>query len=315
MVVEERVNESQSGVSTASSVPLAASLTLVVLCLIWGGNTVSIKISNQGIPPLLAATARSAVASTLLWAYARTRKEGVFLRGGDLRHGAVIGVLFGLEFVFIYWGLAFTDVSRGIVFLYAHPFWVALGAHFFLPGDRLTATKVVGLLMAFVGLVVVFGSRSTTLGARFWIGDLMILTAGILWGATTLYIKRVVSGRGFTHYQTMFAQLFFSIPVIGAAWLLFQRGQPVSLTPPVVGAFAYQCVVVAFFSYVLWFWMIHRFPVSRLHAFTFFTPLFAVLLSGIILKEDITQLLWVGLSLVGMGIYLVNRPTKVSQQR
>jgi drug/metabolite transporter (DMT)-like permease len=308
------MKQTQSGAKTFEAIPLTASLILAGLCLIWGGNTVSIKISNQGIPPLLAATGRSIIAATLLWAYAGARRERVFLRGRDLWHAAVIGILFGLEFVFIYWGLAFTDVSRGIILLYTNPFWVALGAHLFLPGDRLTVLKGMGLVLAFAGVVLVFGSRSATLGPQFWIGDLMQLAAGISWAATTLYIKRVVESREFTHYQTMFAQLFFSIPVLGVAWFVFQRGQPLSLTASVVGAFAYQCLVVAFFSYILWFWMIHRFPASRLHAFTFLAPLFGVLLSGLILREAIPFLLWIGLALVGAGIYVVNRPPKVPEQ-
>ena len=308
------MKETQNGTSISGAIPLTASLILVMLCFLWGGNTVSIKISNQGIPPLLAATGRSAVAATLLWAYARGRGEGVLLRGRDLWHAAVIGLLFGLEFVFLYWGLAFTDVSRGIIFVYTHPFWVALGAHLLLPKDRLSVPKGVGLVVAFAGLVLVFGSRSATLGPRFWIGDLMELAAGASWGATTLYIKKIVEKRDLTHYQTMFAQLFFSIPVLGIAWFAFQRGEPLSLTAPVLGAFAYQCLVVAFFSYILWFWMIHRFPVSRLTAFTFLAPLFGVVLSGLILKESIPLLLWVGLVLVGAGIYLVNRPPRVPAQ-
>ncbi len=304
----------QKGSGPSEAIPLTASLILAMLCFIWGGNTVSIKISNQGIPPLLAATGRSVVASFLLWAYARARREKVFLAGRDLPHGAVIGLLFGLEFVFIYWGLTFTHVSRGIILLYTNPFWVALGAHFFLPHDRLTVRKGLGLVLAFAGVVLVFGSRSATLGPQYWIGDLMQVAAGIAWGATTLYIKRFVENRELSHYQTMFAQLFFAIPVLGVAWLIFQRSQPMALTAPVVGAFAYQCLVVAFFSYMLWFWMIHNFPVSRLHSFTFLAPLFGVVLSGLILREDIPLLVWAGLVLVGAGIYLVNRPPGAPEQ-
>jgi drug/metabolite transporter (DMT)-like permease len=275
---------------------------------------VSIKISNQGIPPILAAAIRSGVASGLLWAYAWGRRERVFLRGRDLRHGIVIGILFALDFLFLYWGLAFTHASRGTIFLYTHPFWVALGAHFLLPDDRLTVAKGGGLVLAFAGLLSVFRSRSATLGPRFWIGDLMELAAAVFWAATTLYIKKVVANRDFTHYQTLFAQLFFSAPVLGVAWLLFERGESLSLTAPVVGAFAYQCIVVASFSYLLWFWMIHHFPVSRLAAFTFLTPMFGVILGGLVLREPIPLLLWVGLVLVGAGIYLVNRPPKVAEQ-
>jgi len=93
--------------------------------------------------------------------------------------------------------------------------------------------------------------------------------------------------------------------------LLFERGETPSLTAPVLRAIGYQCLVVAFFSYLLWFWMIHRFAVVRLASFTFLAPLFRVSLSGLVLRERIPLLLWVGLALVGAGIYLVNRPPEV----
>lgn len=285
----------------------------MLLCLIWGGNIVSIKISNQGLPPLLAATLRSGAVAVLLWAYARLKGEQVRLRGRDLRHGVVIGVLFGLDFLFLYWGTTFTHASRAVLFLYTHPFWVAIGAHFLLPNDRLSGAKGAGLILAFAGLVAIFGSRSATLGPLFWLGDLMEVGAAIFWGATTLYIKKTLQGSHVTHYQTLFTQILYSIPVLAAAWFFVERGQPLSLTPPVLVAFAYQCLVVALFSYLLWFWMILRFPVSRLAAFTFMTPAFGVILSALVLREPTPPLLLGGLALVAAGIFLVNRPEKVSQ--
>lgn len=293
---------------TAGAIPLSASLILVMLCFLWGGNQVSIKISNQGIPPLMAATGRSAVAATLLWAYARLKGQRIFFSRRSLVHAAVIGVLFGLEFIFLYCGLLFTHASRGIIFFYTQPFWTALGAHLFLPGDRLDMVKGGGLVLAFAGLLAVFGSRPATLGPHYWVGDLMQVAGGMSWAATVIYVKRVVEEMEVTHYQTVFAQLFFSIPFLAVAWLLFQRDMLLSLTAPVLAAFGYQSVVVAFFSYLLWFWMIHRFSVSRLAAFTFLAPLFGVILSGTILRESIPPPLWLGLGLVGAGIYLVNRP-------
>jgi len=308
------MKETQNGEKSAGTIPLIASLLLVLLCLLWGGNLVSIKISNQGIPPIMAATIRSVVAAGLLWAYALVMGKEVFVRRSDLRHGAVIGILFGLEFLCLYWGLDFTHASRGTIFLYMHPFWVALGAHFLLPDDRLTMVKVGGLVLAFAGLISVFGSRPSTLSPNFWIGDMMALAAAFFWAATTVYIKKVVVTRDFTHYQTLFAQLFFSIPVLLAGWLIFELDEPLSLNVLVLGAIGYQCAVVAFFSYLLWFWLIHRFPVSRLTAFTFLAPLFGVILSGLVLKEPLPLLLWFGLILVGAGIYLVNRPAKFVEQ-
>jgi len=308
------VTEAQVSDEASGAIPLTASLILAGLCFLWGGNLISIKISNQGIPPLVAATVRSALAAVFLWVYARAKREGVLFPRRDWHHAAAIGILFGLEFVFLYWGLAFTHASRGVIFSYTHPFWVALGAHLLLPSDRLTALKGAGLVLAFAGLVAVFGAQSEALDPQHWIGDFMMLGGGLCWAATTLYIKKVVENREFTHYQTMFSQLFFSVPVLGVAWLVFQRGEPLSLTAPVLVAFGYQCVVVAFFSYLLWFWMIHRFSVSRLAAFTFLAPLFGVILSGLVLKEPIPLLLWIGLAFVGAGIYLVNRPPAVAKR-
>jgi len=299
---------------TFETIPLTAGLLLVLLCLLWGGNLVSIKISNQGIPPILAATIRSGVAGGLLWIYARGRNKEVFMLRRDVRHGALVGLFFGLEFLFLYWGFAFTYASRGTIFLYMHPFWVALGAHFLLPDDRLTIPKSGGLLLAFSGLILVVRARSALLlEPRLWIGDLMTLAAAFFWAATTLYIKKIVVLRDFTPYQTLFAQLFFSLPVLAAGWALFERNEPLSLNGLVLGAVGYQCTVVAFFSYLIWFWMIHRFPVSRLAAFTFLAPVFGVILSGLILKESIPLVLWVGLVLIGAGIYLVNRPPNVTE--
>ena len=175
---------------------------------------VSIKVSNQGVPPILAAAVRSVVATFLLSLYARTQTQRLFFPWKDLGHGIAIGFLFGAEFLLLYWGTEFTNASRAIIFLYTHPLWVALGAHFLLSYEQLNRIKSIGLCLAFLGLVSVFASRSATLGPLHFVGDLMEIGAGFLWAATTLYIKRFIWDRPITHFQTLFAQLLFSIPVL-----------------------------------------------------------------------------------------------------
>jgi len=291
-------------------IPLSGMLLLVVLCLLWGANMVSIKVSIQGVPPVMSAAIRSAFAALILWAYARTKSERVFLDARHWIHGLVLGGLFGTEFLVLYWGPRFTDVSHAVIFLYSQPLWTALLAHFLLPDDRLQPSKSAGMVLSFVGLVLVFGSRSNDLGPLYWVGDLMEVVAGFLWAATTVYIKKFISSREVSHFQTLFSQLFFSIPVLVAGVLLFEWNQPVVLSPVVVGALFYQTAVVAAFSYLFWFWMIHRYQVSQLASFTFLTPLFGVILSGVLLHEPLPLMLWAGLGLVAGGIYLVNRPAR-----
>ncbi len=138
----------------------------------------------------------------------------------------------------------------------------------------------------------------------------MSLTAAVFWAATTLYIKRISQSVALNHYQTLFSQLIFAIPVLLAGSLLFEHDYAIVLSAPVLWAMAYQIVVVAFFSYTLWFWMIHNFAVSGLTAFTFLAPLFGVVFGAVILSEPVGMKVWFGLALVCTGIYLVNRSPK-----
>ncbi len=298
---------SQHANQAGGRLPVSAGLILVLLCFLWGAQAVSIKFSNQGVPPLMAGALRSLVAGILVWGYARFKGRGVAFPPECNRHAMVIGFLFGLEFLFVYWGLAFTPASRSAIFLYTHPFWVALGAHFFLKGDRLTSAKFLGLALAFGGVAAVFQARSPELPRLYWVGDLMELSAAIFWAATTLYIKRITEKISLDHFQTLFAQLIYSFPVLALGSVLFELPADLDLNRVVLAALVFQSVVVAFASYLVWFWLIHRHTVSHLAAFTFMAPLFAVILGGLVLDEPLTLLVWVGLACVAGGLYVVNR--------
>ena len=287
--------------------PVSAGFILGLLCFLWGAQAVSIKFSNQGMPPLMSAALRSLVAGALVMAYARIKGRRVAFPPGQTRHALVIGLLFGLEFFFVYWGLAFTPASRSAIFLYTHPFWVALGAHIFLKGDQLTPAKIFGLVLSFGGVAVVFQARSPELPPFYLVGDLMALSAAMFWAATTLYVKRITEKVALDHFQTLFAQLIYAFPVLAVGSVLFELPADLNLNLVVLAALFYQSVVVAFASYLVWFWLIQRHTVSRLAAFTFMAPLFTVILGGLVLDEPIVSLVWIGLACVAGGIYLVNR--------
>ena len=77
--------------------PVSAGSIMVLLCFLWGAQSVSIKFSNEGVPPLMAATFRSVVAATLVWVYARIKNRGVAFPQGQSRHAIIVGLLFGLS--------------------------------------------------------------------------------------------------------------------------------------------------------------------------------------------------------------------------
>ena len=192
---------------------LKAILAILILTLLWGFNYSAIKYSNEGISPVFASALRSLIASICGAIYCLRKGEKLFHTDIRLFHGIVVGLLFGLEFACIYFGMLYTDSARSVVFVYLSPFVVAVGAHFFLKGDRLTPLQTFGLLTAFVGILFVFYGKPKTAKPNMLIGDLLEITAGILWGATTLYIKRFMAGKDET-IHSFFYNVFFFLPIL-----------------------------------------------------------------------------------------------------
>ncbi len=280
---------------------------LVVLCASWGLQQVAIKAAIHGISPVLQAGIRSIGATTLLWLWMTARREPLLERDGTLWWGITAGLLFAGEFLLIYWGLEFTNASRAVIFLYMSPFVVALGAQLFIPGEHLRLIQVVGLCCAFVGIVIAFSESLRLPSYRMLIGDSMLVAAAVIWGATTVLIKASPLAT-IRPGKTLFYQLAVSAVVLPLGSLAMGETGIIRLTPLIIGSLVYQAVWVAFITYLAWFWLIHHYPASRLASFTFLTPLFGVLAGGLLLNEAITSTLLLALVLVGVGIYLVNRP-------
>jgi drug/metabolite transporter (DMT)-like permease len=197
-----------------------------------------------------------------------------------------------------------TRASRGAVLLYSQPFITAMMAHFIIPGDKLNWSRSMGLILAFIGVAAVM-SDSPNQGNHSLLGDLFCLIAGILWAVTIIYIRVFMVSRA-TAAQTLFYQLLYSFPVLITASVIFE---PVRFnsTWQLAGILLYQGIGVACISYLIYISLIYRYKASTLAAFTFIAPLTGVIFSGLILSEPLTLWLWLGLALVSIGLWLVNR--------
>jgi drug/metabolite transporter (DMT)-like permease len=280
-------------------------LTMIIVTLIWAFNYTAVKYSNQGISPIFACTLRSIVASICGVFFCMRRKEKLFHTDIMLFHGFIVGLLFGLEFACIYFGLLYTDAGRSVVFVYLSPFVVTIGAHFFLRGDRLTFLKGLGLVLAFAGIFFVFQGRPKAAKSTMIFGDILQIAAAVFWGATTVYIKKFMAEK-IHPINTFLYQLVFSIPILLIVSLVLESRWIYQIDLTIIASMFYQSIIMAFISLVIWFKLIHEYSVSRLSAFTFFTPIFGVLFGIVLLGEEFTSSLMVGLPLVCLGIFIVN---------
>jgi drug/metabolite transporter (DMT)-like permease len=280
-----------------------AVLTMIFLTLVWGMNTVFIKMAMPGFSPLGMTFFRAVLAMAVIYAWCRYRAIRIFERDGSLLTGSIAGALFGFEFIVIYSGLDLTSASRGTLMTSTMPFFMMAGAHYLL-GERITPGKVLGAVIAFAGVAVVFLDKLSLPSPDAIYGDLLCLLGGVLWAATTLYIRYAKLDR-LTPEKTLLYQLAGA--AISALPLMLFAGpviRELSFIP--IASVLYQAVFVVGFTYVLWFWLMKRYPASGLSSFAFLSPVFGVMFGGLLLSEPITNNLLIGLALIAAGLFLVN---------
>ena len=296
-----------SAATTLGSRPMdaAAAATMVGLCAIWALGQISIKVAVEGISPLWQAGLRSLAAAIVVGAWTLSRGTSLAPGRGCGAWSLAIGAVFAIEFVMLYLGMSLTSAARGTVLLYSAPFFVAIGGHRLL-ADPLTPSRIAGLVLAFAGVVVALADHGDGVAAGDWRGDLLCLGAGAAWAATTLIVKGTPL-RAEPPERALFVQLAVSAPLLLAASLAAGERGVFAPTPLVGGAFAWQVLAVASFSYLGWCVMFRRHSPAKVSAFTFLTPLFGVAFAALLLREPMTPSLLGAAALIAGGIWLVNR--------
>jgi drug/metabolite transporter (DMT)-like permease len=283
--------------------------TMIVLCMLWGFQQVTMKLAAPHISLVMQAGIRSVIATLLLLLWAWWRGIRLFSRDGTLGAGIFAGLLFGFEFFFIYAGLQYTGASRMTVFVNIAPCLTALGLAVFLPGERLGLRQWVGILMAFAGVAVAFAEGFLAPGKAGLLGDAFGLIAAVLWAATTVLIRITRLGPASAE-KTLFYQLAVSALLLPVLSLAIGEPGVMSVTAGVVVIVVYQAAIVAFASYLAWFWLLTKYLAARLKAFVFLSPMFGVVSAHLVLGEPLSALFLGAAVMVGAGIVLVNLPGK-----
>ena len=302
--------EREKGVKAVSSPGLPdetanAKVVLLILLLacLWGGNAVAVKIGLEDMRPFMLAGLRFTLGALVIGIWAGLNRIDLKPHRGEISYLIILSLIFAAQICTFTLGVDATLAGRASLFINTHPFFVAVLAHFFISNDRLSIKKVSGLILAFLGVFVVFRDRIGNDGSQM-MGDCLVLVSGFLLGALGVYTKRLV--QRINAYKLLLWEMILGlIPFFGLS-LIFERSSPHNISLNLILAIMYQGIVVAGFCFVTWTLLLKRHSASKLSAFLFATPLFGVGLSSLMLHEPITPYLIVGAILVAAGIYVVN---------
>ena len=288
----------------------AAGLALLASFL-WGGTQPFIKLGLEGLPPLAMAALRFGIGWFIIAGAVRWRRTPLALSRGEWRGLAGLTCLFFVQIYLLNKGTAHTSAIRSSILIASHPFWIAGLCHHFVPGDRLTLTKLGGILLAFFGVVLIFADMSDastpiTLWSReHVVGDALVLGSAAFLGARLVVMKRLV--RGLEPLKLLFWQFLLAVPFFAVASAVIESDASYNLTAGVVAAVLYQGVVVAGFCFIVWIHLLRRYSASRLSAFSFTTPVLGVALSVFLVGDAFSATHLASVALVATGILIVER--------
>jgi len=212
--------------------------------------------------------------------------------------------VFSAEFIGLFMALDLTTVGHASLIMYSMPVWMGILAHFFIPGERATPIKALGLGLAFAGTAWAILSRGGS-GQTSWLGDACALVGALGW-AGTAFIARTSRLRHAGPEAQLFWMVLVSAPILLAVAPAFgpllREVQPVHWFWLIA-----QAGVVVAGGFIAWLWLLSVYPTSTVASFSFLTPIVAILLGHLVFGESLSLGLIAAAALVSCGIIMINR--------
>ncbi len=283
-------------------------VSLIGFSLLLAFNQVVIKVANEGLQPIFLAALRSFGAAICLYLWMRLRRFPFEVPKGTVGPGLLMGVMFAAEFICLFLALDLTTVARVSVLFYTMPVWLALGAHFLIPGERLTVVKSLGLVCAVAGVAWAVFSRDGEGGTASLAGDLLALAGSLGWAGIAL-CARTTALREMRPEVQLLWQLIISAPILFLAAFAFG---PFLRDPTWLhwSGLAFQILAIATAGFLFWFWLLSIYPAASVASFSFLAPIFGVGLGWALLGDPVGPEVIGSLVLVCLGLVLINRPAK-----
>ena len=280
---------------------------MAVLALLWGGNSVGLKIGLESLPPITLSTVRFALGWVLVSGWALLRGHPLSIPRSELGWVAALSALFVVQTIALTVGTHHTSAGHSTIIMSAFPFFTALFAHVLVPGDRLTTPVAIGIVVAFGGVAVTFIGRDISTGAGA-LGDVVLLGSSMGLALRTVCAKRL--SRRIDALRLLFWMMTLSLPPYAALALIFEDPFATPLSARSAVALGYVGLVVAGFCFLSWFSMLQRYSPSRLSVLFFLQPLAGLAGSRLLVGEPVGPAVIAGGILVALGIAVVNRPER-----
>ncbi len=281
------------------------TLLLTALCIIWGATWVVIKIGLGEAPPFYSAAFRFLLAAIILGLMVWLGRRRISRERSTLFWIYLSGLFmyFG-SYAATYWAEQYIDAALAAIIFASFPFFVAIGAHLYLPDERLSILKMLGLVIGFAGIVVIFSGGLSRPEPNAWWAMFVMLLSPLGSAVASIVVKKHLTKED--PVVLNFLQMTAGVIVLFALASVNENIADFHWTLVSIAAVAFLGIFGSAFTFVTYYHLLKTMEATKLSLIAFVTPIVAALLGWIILGERLTAATVAGAVLVFIGIWIVN---------
>jgi len=284
---------------------MKSRLVWLILCCIWGSTWLFIKLGLRDLPPLTFAGIRFVIAASIIFTMILVRRVPLPNKSRDWIFLAITGILsFSLNYGLVFWGEQYISSGLAALLQSMLPLFGLIIAHFYLPGERMTVPRIAGVMLGVFGVAVIFSNQLQASGPRaLWGSAALVLSA-----FCAAYANVLVKTYGLNLQPSVLAagqMLFGLIPLLLIGIPL--EGNPLNYhwTPIAVLSLFYLAIVGTVIAFLLYYWLIHNMDVTKTMLIALVTPVAAVVLGMLVLKEEMHWRTLIGGAMIISGLGLI----------
>lgn len=270
--------------------------------LIWSTTPLAIKWSGEEVGFLFGVASRmligAAVCSLIMLLLARKLSwnrvaRQTYLAAGLGLYGAMMSV---------YWGAQYIPSGLISVLFGLTPIVTGVIAAFWLRERSLTVSKLSGVFLGIVGLVIIFGSGIELEDGAVY-GIAAVLLAVLLHSISAVWVKAI--NAQLSALEVTNGGLLVAAPLYLGSWLLLGYNWPVNIPLRTALSISYLAIFGSVLGFIMYFYVLKYIDASRVALITLVTPVLALLLGQVLNNESIQAVVWLGTCciLLGMSIY------------
>lgn len=275
------------------------------MAVIWGVTWTLYVVALRSFSPMLIAGLRNVVGATALFGFLKVQRIPLPKTFYDWRFLFLLGIVWiAIPYAMVFWGVQYTSSGMASVLNGTNPFFVALFSYFLLKNEKMTAAKILGLIIGFIGVVIIFSQKMNPGSERSLLADVLMFVAAVFTGLAMVLAKRF--GASYHSAVLIAVMMLFGGGTLLASSAVFDQPVRFEVSLEAISVLLFLSLLSSAFGFVAYMWLLKRVDAVKLSMVAFLVPVIAIALGAAFLSEPVTVLDIVGTLCVLSGLFIVN---------